>query len=35
MFDLLKNKFKSFTDKLFGKAKEKATEEQTKEEFLQ
>ena len=27
MFDLLKNKFKSFTDKLFGKAKEKVEEE--------
>jgi len=26
MFDLLKNKFKSFTEKLFGKAKEKAEE---------
>lgn len=31
MFDLLKNKFKSFTDKLFGKAKEKAEEEQVVE----
>ena len=27
MFDLLKNKFKNFTDKIFGKAKEKAEEE--------
>jgi fused signal recognition particle receptor len=27
LFDLLKNKFKSFTDKLFGKAKEKAEED--------